>query len=82
MTLNPKCSSCKCYWIPDGSDVKSSGLQFKTCRKCREYKSKYFEKNIEKFNENIMCECGCTYYKRHYRRHCMSETHQNYISSI
>jgi hypothetical protein len=29
---NPKCSNCKCYFIPT---VKSSGLPFKTCDKCR-----------------------------------------------
>ena len=35
-TPNPKCSKCKCYWKPDETDIKSSGLQCKTCKKCRE----------------------------------------------
>ena len=29
---NPKCSNCKCYFIPT---IKSSGQLFKTCDKCR-----------------------------------------------
>ena len=29
---NPKCSKCKCYFIPT---TKSSGEMFKTCEKCR-----------------------------------------------
>lgn len=35
-TPNPKCSRCKCYWIPDDTDIKSSGLISKSCKKCRE----------------------------------------------
>ena len=34
-TPNPKCTRCKCYWKPDESDVKTSGLIFKSCKKCR-----------------------------------------------
>ncbi len=30
--INPKCSNCKCYFIPT---IKPSGLPFKTCDKCR-----------------------------------------------
>jgi hypothetical protein len=30
---NPKCSCCRCYFVPV---VKSSGLSYKTCEKCRE----------------------------------------------
>ena len=30
--IKPKCSNCKCYFTPD---IKSSGLPFKTCDKCR-----------------------------------------------
>ena len=33
---NPKCTRCKCYWKPDESDIKSSGLVCKTCKKCRD----------------------------------------------
>jgi hypothetical protein len=29
---NPKCSNCKCYFLPE---IKSSGQPFKTCDKCR-----------------------------------------------
>jgi hypothetical protein len=31
--VNPKCSKCKCYFTP--TEIKSSGLPFKTCEKCR-----------------------------------------------
>ena len=34
--VNPKCGSCKCFWKPDETDVKSSSLICKTCKKCRE----------------------------------------------
>jgi len=46
-TPNPKCSNCKCYWKPDETDIKSSGLFFKTCKRCREYNKKYYEENKE-----------------------------------
>lgn len=42
-TQNPKCSKCKCYWKPDETDTKSSGLYFKTCKKCREKNNKNAE---------------------------------------
>jgi DNA repair exonuclease SbcCD ATPase subunit len=61
---NPKCTSCKCFWKPDETDIKSSGLIYKTCKRCREkvkerrnkeeYKEKskqYKEENQEKINE-------------------------------
>jgi len=54
-TPNPKCSNCKCYWIPDETDIKSSGLYFKTCKRCRdkikEKKKKYYEENVDKIKE-------------------------------
>ena len=34
-SINPKCTKCKCYWTPNDTDIKTSGLQFKTCKKCR-----------------------------------------------
>ena len=34
-TPNPKCSGCLCYWVPDETDIKSSGLYYKTCKICR-----------------------------------------------
>jgi hypothetical protein len=44
-TPNPKCPRCKCYWKPDDTDIKSSGLYCKTCKKCREIQKKSREKN-------------------------------------
>jgi hypothetical protein len=55
---NLKCGSCKCYWKPDETDIKSSGLYFKTCRKCRdknaknaEYMKQYKLENIDKLKD-------------------------------
>ena len=39
-TPNPKCRGCLCYWKPDESDIKKSGLPYKTCVKCRARKLK------------------------------------------
>src|SRR6056300_427586 len=41
------CSKCRSKWIPEENDIKSSGLPFKTCSKCR----KYLEDNRDKINE-------------------------------
>ena len=46
-TPNPKCTRCKCYWKPDETDIKSSGLVCKTCKKCRENSNKYSQNNPE-----------------------------------
>ena len=80
-TPNPKCNSCKCYWKPNEGDIKSSGLYCKTCTKCRDYKSKYFEKNIEKYNTFIVCGCGNHYYKRHYKRHLTNQRHKDWLEN-
>ena len=34
-TLNPKCKGCNCQWKPLETDIKSSGLHCKTCKKCK-----------------------------------------------
>lgn len=55
MDTNPKCSCCKCFWKPDETDVKSSGLVAKTCKRCRELakqkNKKYYNENAEKLKE-------------------------------
>lgn len=51
-TPNPKCPRCHCYWKPDENDIKSSGLVYKTCKKCREFTKKYYENNPDKYKEN------------------------------
>ena len=52
---NPKCNRCHCYWKPDETDVKSSGLVFNTCKRCRdnqkEHNKKYREQNADKLKE-------------------------------
>jgi hypothetical protein len=78
-TPNPKCSGCKCYWKPDETDIKTSGLYFKTCKKCRKNQTDYFENNRDKTNEDITCVCGATLHKRNYKRHGLFQTHKDFI---
>ena len=49
---NPKCNSCHCYWKPDETDVKSSGLVCKTCKRCRGSQKKYRKNNPDKVKES------------------------------
>lgn len=49
LTPNPKCPRCKCYWKPDETDIKSSGLYYKTCKKCRTYKR---DVNLKSYHNN------------------------------
>ena len=55
-TINPKCSHCKCYFIPT---VKSSGLTYKTCEKCRtKGKESKIKNKCEHAREKSRCkEC-------------------------
>jgi len=48
VNTNPKCSKCYNYWKPDDDDIKSSGLPYKTCKKCRIYNKNY---HLEKKND-------------------------------
>jgi hypothetical protein len=59
-TPNPKCTTCKCYWKPDDTDIKTSGLYFKTCKKCRENDKQKKEKNKcpHGKRKNRCVECG------------------------
>ena len=59
-TPNPKCTTCKCYWMPDQTDIKTSGLVFKTCKKCREISKKSHEKNkcVHDRGKSLCRECG------------------------
>jgi hypothetical protein len=56
---NPKCSRCKCYWVPDDTDIKTSGLFCKTCKKCRNIDKNNRDKNkCEHNREKSRCkEC-------------------------
>ena len=72
VTPNPKCNRCHCYWKPDDTDIKSSGLVCKTCKRCRDnskvHCKKYREENPDKgkesnkkYRENTKCEHGKRY---------------------
>ncbi len=37
------------------SDVKKDGTYCQYCKKCRDKANKYFEKNIDNFNKDILC---------------------------
>ena len=53
--VNPKCTACKCYWKPDETDVKTSGLVYNTCKRCRDISKaknqKYYQDNAEKVKQ-------------------------------
>jgi len=59
-TPNPKCTCCKCYWIPDETDIKTSGLYFKSCKKCRNNdKVRKDKKKCEHNKKKSNCvDCG------------------------
>ncbi len=65
-TPNPKCPRCKCYWKPDETDIKSSGLSFKTCKKCRDYR---------KYSNIIICPCGSSFKQCNRKDHEISKKH-------
>lgn len=71
-TPNPKCNRCKCYWKPTEDDIASSGLYFKTCRKCRDKQKELRENNkCEHNRDKTKCkECRgseiCEHNKRKY----------------
>ena len=68
-TPNPKCPRCKCYWKPLETDIKSSGLFYKTCNKCRQK------------NKTIKCECGSLVHFLTLREHQKSKRHLHYINN-
>jgi len=58
---NPKCNTCRCFWKPDETDIKPSGLFFKTCKRCRnkakertknDYYKKYTKITLIKLKNN------------------------------
>ena len=69
-TPNPKCTRCKCYWKPDETDIKTSGLVCKTCKKCRAIDLKKRNDNKCEHNKrkSTCKECGgigiCEHNKR------------------
>ena len=77
-TPNPKCSNCKCYWKPDEMDIKSSGLFFKTCRKCGERQEETRNSIHVYKNEQVLCDCGTTYKRTCLLKHLRSKTHSTY----
>ena len=42
---NQKCGRCNCYWKPENTDVKPSGLYYKCCKKCRNKEKQRREDN-------------------------------------
>lgn len=52
--MNPKCTNCHCYFIPE---TKSSGLLYKTCKKCQtRVKNKYALKSNKDYTLEIYNE--------------------------
>ena len=52
-SINPKCTKCRCYWKPDETDIKTSGLPFKTCKKCRNIIKQSRLKTASKWYNNL-----------------------------
>ncbi len=48
MNINPKCSICRTYFVPL---LKSSGLPFKTCERCRMVQKEFRLNNAENIQE-------------------------------
>jgi len=48
----------------------------------KEQRKEYFQKNKNIILESIICECGKKYTKCHYKRHCESIKHQEYLKNI
>ena len=44
LVANPKCKSCKTYWKPCDTDILTSGLVAKSCKKCRNHQKELREK--------------------------------------
>jgi hypothetical protein len=45
-------------------------------------RKEYFQQNKNNILETITCECGKCYTKCHYKRHCQSSKHQEYLKSL
>ena len=69
-TPNPKCLKCRTYWVRDENDIKTSGLPYNTCQKCRETSKKYREKSkCEHNRRRDKCkDCGGSQICEHNRQ--------------
>ena len=70
VVVNPKCSVCKSFWKPDETDMKSSGLVCKSCKRCREYsRKKNNQYKCEHNKRQTSCkDCGGSQICVHNRR--------------
>jgi len=70
-TQNLKCKGCLCYWKPDETDIKSSGIVYKSCKKCREkyIKNKATIKKYRLENADKIKEYGKQYYLENTDKH-------------
>ena len=68
-TPNPKCSCCLCYWKPTEADIKSSGLPYRTCVKCRENAQAYRDRlnTIPFTDEGLMNTNQARYARKKYQ---------------
>ena len=49
--INPKCTKCHCYFV---SEIKSNGLSYKTCNRCRgDSKNKIIKINVSIIKEEV-----------------------------
>ncbi len=68
-TPNPKCSCCLCYWKPTEADIKSSGLPYRTCVKCRENAQAYRDRlcAIPLTDDGLMNNYKARYARKNYQ---------------
>jgi len=76
--MDRNCTKCKYPWVCDESDLKKDGTYCRMCKKCREKRSVYVEKNYDLFNKRFLCDCGGTYVKRHHYRHLETDQHKKF----
>ena len=58
-TPKTKCSGCNKYWIPNETDIKSSGILYKTCKICRKR-----TEERERITPKLL-SCGCKAFLGH-----------------
>ena len=69
------------YWIKELKADLNGKDAVQDKERLKIYYKNYYEKNKEKRNEKIYCECGGKYTYKNKARHIKSPKHQSYLSS-
>ena len=81
--MNNKCCNKVKAYLSD-EDYKKDKLKYglEHRKEKKEYDAKYRLLNSDKINEQIQCECGGKYLKRHNSTHIKTKKHLKYISLL